>query len=275
MSDELKTKESLIKLKECIEIIRYKWLTIGSMEEMVDMILPRDEEGMLLVNPIVKENGTKTAIFIPRFNSIEFSVLKCRQWVIDNLQDLSKYYNVTDQKTFGYYLSLFTMLHEIEHSYQYLMGQGKTSAPCKLVQDGYKALTELLIKPDYILPRPIKQTRRWISLIQYYRNQDMYSLERNANVEAFSTILQLAQESGNEEMIRVFTDMLNVYMGIGYQEDGKGAFYHTFSDIKMMDTYKRINNIGELSIEEKVRYGLEIPNYVRNDLLKKIKGRTI
>ena len=275
MSDELKTKESLLMLKECIDIIQHRWLSVSSMEEMLDMMVPKDQEGKQLVKPIIKDNGTKTGIYIPRFNTIEFSVLKCRQWVVDNLQDLSKYYNVTDQKTFGYYLTLFIMLHEIEHSYQYLVGQGKVEAPCKMVQSGYKTLTELLIKPDYILPRPIKQTRRWISLIQYYRNQNMYALERNANVEAFSTILQLAIDSGNEEMIRVFTDMTNAYMGIGYQDDCKGVFYHTFKDTLMMDKYRKIKVLDTLSIDEKIRYGLEIPNYKRTELLTKIKGRTV
>lgn len=275
MSNILKTKEDLIKLKEYIDLIRYGWLKKDNMEIIVDGILPKDSDGNRMVGSKVVEKGRRTAIYIPNFNTIEFSVDKCRDWVINNLEDLSKYYNVEDQKSFGYYLSLFIMLHEVEHSYQYLMGQGKIEAPCKLVQGGYKHLTELMIKPNDILPRPIKTTRRYISIVKYYQRQEEYALERNANVEAFSTILALAYESGNEEMIRVFTNLTRSYMSIGYLEDSEGVFYHTFKDILMMDKFKKINDTGDLNIDEKIRYGLAIPNYKRLEFLDKVKRRTV
>ena len=274
MSSNIKTREDLMKLKEYIELIKRGWLTVDSMELMVNGLLPKDSAGNPLVNSKIKKSGGQTGIFLPRFNTIEFSVEKCRQWVIDNLEDLSKEYGVQDQKTFGYYLTLFIMLHEVEHSYQYLMGQGKVDSPCDTLKGGFKTLTELLIKPNDILPRPIKQTRRAVSLILYYKNQNMYALERNANVEAFSTILALAQDSGHEEMIRVFSDLTNACLSIGYTEDGKGVFYHTFKDILMLDKYKKINNNNSLSVDDKIRYGLEIPDYMRREFLGKIKRRT-
>ena len=274
MSNTVKTKEDLEKLKEYIKLIKRGWFTVDSMETMVNGLLPRDDSGNLLVNSKIRESGGRTGIYLPRYNTIEFSVDKCRQWVINNIEDLGKAYNVIDMKSFGYYLSLFIMLHEIEHSYQYLMGQGKVESPCEIVKGGYKSLTEMLIKPNDILPRPIKQTRRWISLALYYKNQDMYALERNANVEAFSTILALAQESGNEEMIRVFSSIAESFMCIGYQEDNKGVFYHTFKDILMMDKYKKLKNVKGLSIDDKIRYGLEISDPARMQLLGKIKRRT-
>ena len=271
MSSDFKTREDLIKLKEYIELIKTKWLTVDSMNTMVNGLLPKDSAGIPLVNSKIRKDGGQTGIYLPRYNTIQFSVEKCRQWVIDNLEDLSKMYDVKDQKTFGYYLTLFIMLHEVEHSYQYLMGQGKVDSPCDTLKGSFKTLTELLIKPNDILPRPIKQTRRAVSLILYYKNQNMYALERNANVEAFSTILALAYDSGHEEMIRVFTDLTNTSLCIGYQDDSKGVFYHTFKDILMLDKYKRINNKNDLNVDDKMRYGLEIPDYKRRELLNKIR----
>lgn len=275
MSNIVKTREDLVKLKEFIKLIQTKWFNKDSMEEILTGILPKDENGKLLVNYNVNKEGSRTAIYIPRYNVIDFSIEKCKRWVIDNLEDLGKFYNVEDMRSFGHYLSLFIMLHEVEHSYQYLIGQGKVECDIPMVKEGYKTLTELMIRPNYILPHPIKQTRRAISLICYYRKQNEYVLERNANVEAFSTILALAYDSGNEEMMRAFTDLTRTYMSIGYLEDNKGAFYHTFEEILMMDKYKRINNTASISEDERMRYGLEIADYKRFELLEKVKRRTV
>lgn len=274
MSNIVKTKEDLAKLKEYIKIIQTKWLNKDTMGEILDGIIPTDALGNKLVNVVIKKDGRRTALFLPKYNTVEFSIDKCKQFVIANIEDLDKFYSIKDKKSFGYYLSLFIMLHEVEHAYQRLIGQGKVECDIPVVKNGYRELNELMINPNYILPRPIKVTRRYISLMCYIRNQEKYALERNANVEAFSALLALAYDSGNEEMIKIFTDMTQSYMCIGYEDDSKGVFYHTFKDILMMDKYRRFCDETPVSDEDRIRYGLEIPDYKRLELLSKIKRRT-
>ena len=71
------------------------------------------------------------------------------------------------------------LTHEVEHSYQYLIGKEVVPASCKMLQQGYKCLSELLVPKDYILPRPIKQVRRVISVISYKRRENEFLLETN------------------------------------------------------------------------------------------------
>ena len=274
MSNIVKTREDLVKLKEYIKLIQTKWLTKDTMEEIITGIIPKDANGNNLVNVKIMPDGRRVALYSASTNTVEFSIEKCKKWLIVNLEELSHLYGVEDKKLYGYYLSLFVMLHEVEHSYQYLIGQGKVDCSIPMVKNGYKTLTELIIKPNYILPHPIKEIRRAIALYNYLGDQFNYVIERNAHAEASSALLALAYENGHKEMIDVFTDMNDCYLSIGYTDDCKGSFYHTFKDLYMMDKYRRICDGTSVSVEDRIRYGMEIPNYKRLELLDKIKRRT-
>ncbi len=275
MSNIIKTKNDLYELKEKLQLLKEQSLRRETLKETIDLVLPKDENGNDLINSRIKDCGGRTAIFVPRYRTIEFSLEKCQEWVVQNMKDLAEMYGIKDRDELESYLSLFIILHEVEHSYQYLMGQKQIAAPCELMQAAYKRLNDLLTKQEYIIPRPIKEIRRMIAIIQYYKKQEMYALERNANIEALGNVLALAQCNGNEEIMRMLTDMIRTYMTIGYENDRLGVFYHTFKDIGMFGVYKSINHTSGVDMDKRALYGLEISEEKREEVMLKAKGRTI
>ncbi len=273
MSHIIKSQEDITKLKECILLLKKEGMNPDSLNIIINRIMPRDYHGFL-VDYKIKEKGLKTAEFIPRYGRVDFSIYKCIDWVNSNTIDLVELYKIGDRETLRSYLSLLLLMHEVEHSYQYLMGKRLIDAPCEIVSEGYRTINNLLIKPNDVLPHPIRDVRRAISLIQYYRKQNFYVLERNAQVEALGGMRQLAYDEGHREMMELFSDMAKSYILMGYEKDNKGSMYHTFKELLMMDYYNRINKKEEIAPSEAIRYGLEIPNEVREEVLRKVKGRT-
>ena len=275
MSNIIKTEEDLLKLKEKLQLLKEESLRRETIKEVIGFALPKDKNSHDMINSRIRDWGGRTALFVPQHRTIDFSVEKCQEWVVKNLNDLSEMYGIKDQEELKSYLSLFIILHEVEHSYQYLIGQKQIEAPCELMQEAYKRLNDLLTKQDYIIPRPIKEIKRLRALIQYYKNQENYVLERNANIEAFGNILALAQYNGNEELMRMFSNMIRLYMTIGYENDSLGVFYHTLKDIGMSGIYKTISYPSNLDMDKRALYGLEISEEKREEVMLNAKGRTI
>ena len=148
------------------------------------------------------------------------------------------------------------------------MGKGIIDSPNTLVREGYKDITGLMIKPVTILPHPIKTTRRRVSLVKYFQNRDNYILERNANTEAFSALLDIAFDIGDENMIHMMKTFLESFLMIGYKEDTLGCMYHTFCDLYRIDIYDRISK-EDIKDEDRLRYGLPIDEGTREKVLSR------
>ena len=270
-----KNKDELVRIKRSLEMIKAIGFSREAVEYALLNVLPKDKDS-IMVRYRVRDWGGKTAVFFPHLNMIDLSVEKCQEWVLKNSKDFIQLYNIKDVEKFKNYLSLFIILHEVEHAYQHLIGDGKLEAPCKLVKEGYKSLNNLLIKPNCVIPHPIKDVKRAISLVQYCKKQNDYVLERNANVDAFNALRLLAAHLGDEEMYLVFKNMLETCLTIGYEVDTKGCFYHTFKDLHMMNVFNKINNTDGLTSEDRVFYGVDIDDSIREKILEyNKKGRTI
>lgn len=273
MSNIIKSEEDVKKLRECLELFRRDGMNADSLNIVANHLMPRNNCG-LLVDYKIKDQGLRTAQFIPRYNRIDFAVDKCEEWLNTNVDSIAEYYGISDKEELRAYLSLLLPMHEVEHSYQYLMGNDSVSCPYLVVRNSYRTLTELMIKPNNVLPHPIRDVRRAISLVQYFKKQDFYLLERNAQLEAYGVLLILALREGHQEMIEAFNDMTKSYVYMGYDKDRMGCMYHTFKDLLMMDYYKRLNYGENIKPNDALRYGLEISEEAREDLLSKVKRRT-
>ncbi len=246
-------------------------INLEMLEEVIKCLVPYDKDECL-INLDIKEKGSKAAIFRPQYKCLSIGINKLNSWLLLNSESLASYYNINNDSIFKNYLLLFVVCHEIEHSYQYLMGEGIILAPNKMIKLGYKGLLDLLKKQDYIIPRPIKQTRRAISLILYKRNENGYVLERNANIEALDLLCKIALYFKHDDMYRVFNDMKNTFMIAGYKNDNKGSLAETYRSILMNDYYQKIYEDVEMDEKEKARYGLEISMEERQKILKLERG---
>lgn len=267
MSNIIKGSQDLLMLKDFMKEMQKNDLDKSLIEVILENLLPSNYGGDLLVEYRVSEKGNTAGIFIPEYNLVKVSVNRMKDWLNNNAKDLAEFYNIEDELTLKHYLFLFILTHEIEHSYQYLMGIEKIESPCKLVQAGYKNIFDLLLTDHSILPRPIKKTRKLISTVLYKKNEERYVLERNANIESLDLLCKYALYSQDEEFYELFSDMKNSFTALGYLENTIGSMEETYRKIFMYDKFKKINNQFEMNMSDRVQYGLGIDEETRNKVL--------
>lgn len=268
MGNMVENKKDINYLCSMLETIRNEALTPFLIECLLENIIPRDENGELMVNYVVRENSKTPAIFYPRYNTIQVGMIGLMNWVENNGNDLANVYNIEDSYKLKLYMVLMAIMHEVEHSYQYLIANGKVEAPCKMIKEGYKTLTELMIPKDYILPRPIKQVRRVISLIKYRKRENEFLLERNAQYNSLDDLSKVAIIMGDKEIADMFIHMRNLFGSSGYISNTNGNLIFTLEEICMKDKIKKLSEDHEnLDMMERYRLGLPIDQDTRKKIL--------
>lgn len=267
MSNIIKTTEDLYKFRRCLEIFRNEGFNGDTLMVAAHRMMPRDKSGFIAEYKI-KDQGSKPAVYVDRYNRMEFALDKCNEWINANIGTLMRKYNIKDEKTFRSYLTMYLLMHEVERTYLHLMGKGYIQSPCETVRGCYNLMNEIILGPTI---NPVKQVRKAIALVPYLKHPDQYVFERNANVETYSGLLSLAGDEGNKEMVELYRGLATKAMLVGYEKDNKGCMYHTFKDLLMLDYYNKFNKNEELKPNDAARYGLEIPEETRKKMLTQIK----
>lgn len=265
MSNIIKTKEQLQTLKDTLSYLKNHEINKDFLEEILTYLGPKNN-GDLLINYNIREKGIITAQFVPSTKSINISINKINSWLENNAQSFEL--NDNDNILKGY-LFLYVITHEIEHAYQYLIGESIIEAPNNILKEAYKHLMDLLNPPKYILPHPIKQTRGAISTFLYKARQNYYLLERNANIESMDLISNLAKEEGKKEIYELFLKMRDMFLRCGYIKSNMGSIEETYREILMYDKFKKFTHEIDLSEEDKMRLGLGISEEARIRILSK------
>lgn len=266
MSNIIKSQNDVKVLVDIIKNIDTNNINKSDLEEILKMLLPKDNQN-LLINYDITKNGLKAGTFIIKNKKILFALNKIESWLDTNAKDFSKKFNVKDINTLRIFLYLFLITHEIEHSYQYLMATNIIEAPNKVIELGYKGICDILNPPEYIIPRPIKETRTHISQFLYKMNQNFYVIERNANIECTDLLCQCSLYMDREDMYKLFNYVKNTFAKIGYMGSTIGSLEETYRKILMYDRYKKFYEEVNMSEEEKVRFGLSISEEMRNKVL--------
>ena len=263
MSNIIKTKEELFKTRRCLEIFRDEGFNGDTLMVAAHRLMPRDKSGFITEYKI-KDQGNKPVQYVNRYNRMEFAIDKCNEWINANIGTLMRKYNISDERVFRSYLTMYLLMHETERMYLHLMGKGYIPSPCETVKGSYSVMNELILTPSL---NPVKQVRRVVSLIPYNKHPERYIFERNANVETYSGLLSLAADEGNKEMAVLYRGLATKSMLVGYETDNKGCLYHTFKDLMMLDYYDKINKKEKLDPNDAARFGLEIPEETRKKML--------
>lgn len=268
MSNIITKKEELLFLSDTIKYLNNHEISKHYLEEILKQLLPKIN-GETLIRENISENGITTAVFSPRTESIKISINKINEWLKSNSKDLSEMYKIDDINTLKSFLFLFMITHEIEHSYQYLISQGTIKSPCEIIKQGYTGIFDLMSPNKNIIPRPIKETRRTLSVFLYKLKENFYILERNANIESADLLIKLATFMEREDMINLFKDIHDTCIKIGYTENSKGSLDETYRKILLYDRYKKFFEETNLKEEDKIRLGLNISEETRQKILKK------
>lgn len=268
MGHIIKTEEDYNYLCTLVNEINENSFDKGTVESVLRRLLPKDCEGDFLIDYNIRDRGGYTAIFIPKYEIINISLLELYAWVDRNAADLATMYEVEDTRLLSSYLCLLAIMHELEHAYQYLVGIGKVEAPCKMIKEGYKTLFDLMIRKDYVIPRPIKQARRAISLVAYKSKENEFLLESNAQFDSLGTLSNIAFDNGHHEIRGALMDMRTVFATAGYTKNGDGPLINTFKSILMGDKLKKIDHDYEcIDMMDRYRLGLPVDQRTRERIL--------
>ena len=266
------TREQLVQVKNIVSIMKQDGLNYDLFKAFYSYIEPR-MYGDKLIRDGITERGTRKLTFLPQHEAIIGSYSFLEGWTKRNEDCFDDFVNIKDKELFKMYLKLWVLAHETEHAYQKVCAAGLAeSCKSEVVNDAYRCLLDLFGKVDTILPHPIRDTRRIVSLFAYKRNENKFVLERNANVDSFEFISYIAGQCGDEEMYKVFDEARKHVLPVGYIDSNMGSFYETYKKIFMSYEYKKIFNdmsfLDLLSDYDKVRLGLPVEEEVRQDVLK-------
>jgi len=268
MSHIIKTSEELAKVGYLLSKMDIHDLRDYHLEELISFLIPKDSNNKNLIDyRIIRNRVGNIAEFCSNYESIHFNLRKLPDWIENNYKSFCPN---EDNPRLKKYLFLFCILHEMEHSYQYLIGKNMVESPCTVVGEVYEKLMDLLVKKEYIVPRPISETIRYIRIFKYKKNENMYVLERNANIEAADSLVVLTKKEKQLESTKVFNEILKACTLAGYIDDNRGCMYHTCEDVLYKKFYNSINK-DDIKDEDRIRYGLEISEKERISLIKKLR----
>lgn len=271
MSNVIKDKNDLLMLKDIINHFRCDGVSQEYLEDILKYLLP-SWNGELLVKYKISDYSKNAGLFIPKIQTLVLSVDKMKEWVDKNAHELKDDFNITYIEDFKSYLALFVIIHEIEHVYQYLIGKGILDSENDLLKYGYKGLVDLLhSESTQIIPRPIKKLKDFISIILYKLKEDVYVLERNANVLSSDLLSLCALEMNRDDLYNAFIQMRNIFMTCGYTESAMGSFEETYRKLLLYPRFKRLYDKVEMSEKEKLIYGFRVKEDTRRLVLSGFK----
>lgn len=251
--------------RDIVNYLQHNELTKTYLEEIMKYLIPSDD-GKELIRYSIKEKGAGRAMFVPSEKSINMAINSVNNWLDRQVNDFRD--KNIDDNVLRSYMFLFGLTHEISHAYQYLMGEDKIDFDNTVLKNAYKGIFDLMIKKDYILPRPISETRRNISLILYKRRQYFYLVERNANIESTEIVRNTAFDNNRDDVYKLFDDMVNTFLLIGYTDSGIGSIEETYKKILMHGKYNKFYHDMDISVQDRVRYGFAIDDDTRKKVLK-------
>ena len=266
MSNIIKNDNDLDCVIKFINGVYNNGLEKESLEELLNSLIPKSN-GKSIINYRLTNQKSFTALFEPLTQTIEISFDRLNNWLKNNIKDFEKHYKIDDIRMFYAYLALFVITHEIEHSYQYLLGNGLVEGN-KTMSLYYKYLENLFQKDESLFPNTIKRFKRVLSLLLYKAQENKYILERNANIEALDLLCQCAIKMNRQDMFDIFNGMRNLFLKQGYYDSNKGNIEETYRNILMYHKYKKVKVDQSLDENERVRYGLPINEETRSKILK-------
>lgn len=262
MSHIIKSNEDIIKISEQLEILRRKGYGKESLEEITGLLIPTNANYQ--VKGIIGEFN-EPAFFNPSDRTINFSKENLETYIYQIIDPIIKTFPNLSKKELFYNYVIFVISHEVEHIHQHLIGNGYIEFPYQIISEAYKNLFALKISkninPIYAkikINKYLKQISKATSL-----------LERNANVEAYDLLNKVAEYENNLEIKKIIEMQQAFCLTFGYKGFYNGAVEETYNKALLKDIYETFPKNENISLEEKVRYGLPIDRMTRKKVLKK------
>ena len=254
-----------IDLINYLEMIRTNGYNENVLCEILNGIIPVN--GNYQVSGVIQKEGYP-AYFNFFDKEIHLSEVDLKEYVDNMLKSIiSVYPGLEKYKTELFsYLVLFVLCHEVEHVYQFMFGHDYLKHDYKIVRDLYKNMTEFSTSKN--TPPLIRKIL--LERYKYVKDRATFVLERNANVEAYELLHRLSLLEGNEDIIRFISNQYLWYSVCGYLKfKNNGSFEESFRNTWRYKMFKSFDFSEDISVEERIRYGLPLDDENRIVLLKK------
>lgn len=258
-----KNEENILYFKKFIDDYCTNGLDVKKIEELLYYFQPLDFENNKLVDIIINEKGKEVPLFDYKESNIVINVVGLVNYLKTLRNGFEYLYGEKNLQRCSGYLILLGIIHELEHSYQFYMGENKVESPCKLVSEGYKIIM------NYFSFSTVNNANfRWlISVIRYIKRAGFSVLERNANIEALYALIEVARYCEDDDILDFITKIKNGYLSVGYYKNIKGSMEETINILKLQDLFAQCDHNIDLSMKDRVRYGLQIDEETRKKIL--------
>jgi len=251
----------VVVVSQLLEKLRSDGYNNYVIEEILNTIIPQNNN---LPVDVVIGNSQMPAFFSEKELKIEISLNSLKNYINKQLDLLIKIHPNLENEIFYNHI-LITLIHEVEHYYQYLVWNEYVNFPYKIVVDGYKNIKKLKIPKDL---NPILALIKIKRFFRYNDNADSL-LERTANIEAYDLMVKVARYENNKEMLKILNYLLSYQLSLGYKGFNNGSMEKTYKKKGQINIYNSFNFDEIIPIEDKVRYGLPIDKETRKKVLTK------
>ena len=261
----IEEKYSLESLSGYLDLIRSYGYSKDTIETILSDLTPYSQDYPIKVE--ITSDGYP-AFFNAYYNKIHISEGPLKDYVLGLVNEIIKLYpNLEKQKEELFaYTTFFTLCHEIEHTYQYMFGQKYTAPPYQVVSDAYRKMIELKDEKMSLLKFKILLNR-----YKSQKNKAHFVLERNANVEAYDLLLKLSRYESNSELEKLMYNQWMGYSACGYASlKNNGPFEESFKSTWRREKFRELDFSEDISVSERIRYGLPIEESDRIVLLKNL-----
>ena len=263
MSHIIGNKIDIKKISSYLDLLRNNSSSKDSVIEILNGILPISDK--LSINIDVSDNSG-AAYFDSEDKLIHINIGELNEYVKNySLDMINMNHNLCDcSKDLYVYNMMFALVHEIEHVYQYMFGLGYLDAPYDIVGNLYGKLFKYHLDDDMngLIKRILLYKK-----INYSSKVD-FVLERNANIETCDLLRRVCEYENNMEILGSINYEYLTYMKLGYlRKKYNGAFDESFSKIWRKDLFDR-EILEDISVEDRIRYGLPIDDESRRLLLR-------
>ena len=273
----IREKEELLNFKKYISELGND-ADIKKINEALNFLVPKNDCNKNMLGVIVSngrhfDNGVPG--YMPSTNTIILSRDSFTKISNESAKVICDKFNYEDIEKMAAYYQAFSLLHEVEHGYQFLIARDRIPFKYREVKDSYKGIIESIYPKKRLIPCSIKELKCHISFLKYQKNAYDFVLERNAEVEAAFDTNILAKESDDEKVAEIFESLGLAFLNIGYEENNNGCVYQTFEGILRKKEYDKIIKDPTMNEETRLRFGLNIKEETRKELIKKIEKNRI
>lgn len=260
MSHIINSEKDIKILSQQLEKIRSKGYTDDVFEEVINTLIPNNKFFPIDVKP-----GDRTA-FRTKKRCITFCTEGLKKYLYKQLKVVIEEVPSNLRKELYDNCIFMALLHEIEHYYQYLIGQKYIDFPYQIVSDSYKDLFSTDFQIRDVILNPIYTTIKNAKYL-YYSHQGYYLRERNANVEAYDALLKVIDYENNNELLEFFAAQILYQLSLGYDGKYNGSMEKSYMKTWNYSTYKSFDHTEEIPLEDRVRYGLPVDKDTKQKVL--------